>query len=78
MRELWRRLWFLLNRSRSERELREEMDAHRAAMITDAGVPFGNSLRRISSETSRKYVASSNRAVRRGPEARVMLTASTR
>ena len=44
MRELWRRLWFLLNRSRFERELREEMEAHRA-MITDAGVPFGNSLR---------------------------------
>jgi predicted permease len=44
MGELWRRLWFLLNRARLERELREEMEAHRE-MITDAGAPFGNSLR---------------------------------
>lgn len=44
MGELWRRLWFLLNRARFERELREEMEAHRA-MIADGGAPFGNSLR---------------------------------
>jgi predicted permease len=44
MRELWRRLWYLLNRSRFERELREEMDAHRA-MKGDAGPRFGNALR---------------------------------
>jgi predicted permease len=44
MGELWRRLWFQLNRARFERELREEMEAHRA-MITDAGAPFGNALR---------------------------------
>jgi predicted permease len=42
--ELWRRCWFLLNRRRFERELREEMDAHRSMQGTDA-VPFGNSLR---------------------------------
>ena len=28
MGELWRRLWYFLNRSRLERELREEMEAH--------------------------------------------------
>jgi hypothetical protein len=44
MGELWRRLWYLLNRSRFERELREEMDAHRA-MKGDAGPRFGNALR---------------------------------
>jgi hypothetical protein len=44
MSELWRRLWFLLNRARFERELREEMEAHRAQM-TEAGAPFGNALR---------------------------------
>ena len=30
MGELWRRLWYLLNRASFERELREEMEAHRA------------------------------------------------
>jgi len=44
MGELWRRLWYLLNRSRFERELREEMDAHRA-MKSEGEVPFGNALR---------------------------------
>ena len=44
MGELWRRIWFLLNRRRFERELREEMDAHRA-MMRAGGAPFGNSLR---------------------------------
>ena len=44
MGELWRRVWFLLNRARFERELREEMDAHRA-MSGHSDVPFGNSLR---------------------------------
>jgi predicted permease len=44
MGELWRRLWFLLNRTRFERELRAEMEAHRA-MSQDAGARFGNSLR---------------------------------
>jgi predicted permease len=44
MGELWRRAWFLLNRTRFERDLREEMEAHRA-MIKEAGVPFGNTLR---------------------------------
>ena len=47
MGELWRRLWYLLNRSRFERDLREEMDAHRAqlTMTGDAGPRFGNTLR---------------------------------
>jgi predicted permease len=44
MGELWRRLWFLLNRSRFERELQEEMDAHRARK-GEAGPRFGNALR---------------------------------
>jgi len=47
MGELWRRLWYLLNRSRFERELREEMEAHRAQLTTkrDEGPRFGNALR---------------------------------
>jgi hypothetical protein len=44
MGELWRRLWYLLNRARFERELREEMDAHRA-MKRETEARFGNSLR---------------------------------
>lgn len=44
MGELWRRLWFLLNRRRFERELQDEMDAHRA-MKTGGEAPFGNPLR---------------------------------
>jgi predicted permease len=44
MGELWRRLWYQLNRSRFERELREEMDAHRA-LKGASGPPFGNDLR---------------------------------
>ena len=42
--ELWRRLWYLLNRARYQRELRDEMDAHRA-MKGDEGPRFGNTLR---------------------------------
>ena len=47
MGELWRRVWYLLNRSRFERELREEMQAHRemAGMSGGAGPRFGNTLR---------------------------------
>ena len=44
MGEIWRRLWYLLHRSRLERELREEMAAHRA-MRGEADPPFGNELR---------------------------------
>ena len=44
MGEIWRRLWYLLNRSRFERELREEMEAHRA-MQGGTGPRFGNTLR---------------------------------
>jgi predicted permease len=47
MGELLRRLWYFLNRSRFERELREEMEAHRA-MHAASGAPgprFGNTLR---------------------------------
>ena len=42
--ELGRRLWHLLNRARFERELRDEMAAHRA-MKGEAGPRFGNELR---------------------------------
>jgi predicted permease len=47
MGELWRRIWYLLNRSSHERELREEMEAHRAEkeISGTAGPRFGNSLR---------------------------------
>ena len=44
MGELWRRLWYLVNRSRLERELRDEMDAHRA-MKGESEPRFGNPLR---------------------------------
>lgn len=44
MSELWRRIWYLLNRSRFERELAEEMEAHRA-MTGINGPRFGNVLR---------------------------------
>jgi predicted permease len=44
MGELWRRIWYLLNRTRFERELAEEMDAHRA-MKGDDEPRFGNMLR---------------------------------
>ena len=44
MSELWRRIWYLLNRSRFERELAEEMEAHRAMSGGD-GPRFGNMLR---------------------------------
>jgi predicted permease len=44
MAELGRRLWYLANRSRLERELRDEMDAHRA-MAGEEGPRFGNALR---------------------------------
>jgi predicted permease len=38
-----RRIWYMVNRRRMERELRDEMDAHRATMGDPAG--FGNTLR---------------------------------
>jgi len=44
MGELWRRIWYFLNRSRFERELRDEMAAHRA-MMPASGARFGNELR---------------------------------
>jgi predicted permease len=42
--EFGRRLWYFVNRARFERELREEMAAHRA-MKGEAGPRFGNDLR---------------------------------
>ena len=47
MGEIWRRVWYLLNRSRFDRELQDEMAAHRAMLSTkgDAGPRFGNTLR---------------------------------
>ena len=44
MSELWRRIWFFLNRSRFERELQDEMAAHREMMGRDAR-RFGNTLK---------------------------------
>src|SRR3954464_2146331 len=44
MGELWRRVCYIVNRSRFERELREEMAAHRA-MLGDDAPRFGNELR---------------------------------
>lgn len=44
MRKLFRRLFYLLNRSRLECELREEMRAHREMMAPDRGRSFGNDL----------------------------------
>lgn len=44
MGELWRRIYYLLNRSRLERELRDEMAAHRELLGEDAP-RFGNTLR---------------------------------
>jgi predicted permease len=41
--ELWRRIWYLLNRARIERELAEEMAAHREMM--DDPRRFGNLLK---------------------------------
>jgi len=48
MGEIWRRLWYLLNRSRFERELQEEMEAHRD-QAGNSGAPFGN-MRRLRDE----------------------------
>lgn len=45
MRELWRRLYFLAHRRRMERELAEEMAAHREMMAADDRAAFGNTLR---------------------------------
>jgi predicted permease len=47
MGEIWRRLWYFLNRSRLQRELHEEMEAHRALKERSGhgGPRFGNSLR---------------------------------
>jgi predicted permease len=53
MRKLWRRLHFLLNRQRLERELVEEMEAHREMMPAERRTNFGNAtwLREESSNT---------------------------
>jgi len=45
MGRLWRRLWCLLHRSRLERELAEEMAAHREMMAADRRPHFGNDTR---------------------------------
>ena len=42
--ELWRRIQYLLNRARMERELQEEMAAHRS-MKEDGEPRFGNTVR---------------------------------
>ena len=45
MRKLFRRIHFLLNRQRLERELAEEMEAHSAMMPADRRPHFGNTAR---------------------------------
>jgi macrolide transport system ATP-binding/permease protein len=45
MRRLWTRLYFLLHRRRLERELAEEMDAHRDMLPPDRRSSFGNTPR---------------------------------
>jgi predicted permease len=45
MRELLRRVWYLLNRRRLERELAEEMAYHRELMEADRRTEFGSELR---------------------------------
>jgi predicted permease len=51
--EIWRRLWYLLNRSRFERELQDEIAAHRE-MKGAAGPRFGN-VRRIREEADDEW-----------------------
>ena len=48
-----RRIWYLVNRQRLERELQQEMDAHREMMQEPAR--FGNTLR--LREESREFVS---------------------
>src|SRR5689334_17765515 len=45
MRKLWRRVSHLLNRRRAERELAEEMEAHRDMMPADRRSQFGSDAR---------------------------------
>jgi putative ABC transport system permease protein len=45
MSEIFRRLRYLLNRRRFDRELASEMEAHRELAARDGGKPFGNALR---------------------------------
>ena len=54
MTELFRRIFWLLNRHRAERELAEEMDAHRAESEADGhrNPAFGSTLRHV--ETTRE------------------------
>ena len=42
MRKLWRRIYYLLHRRRLERELAEEMEAHREMMPAERRVGFGS------------------------------------
>lgn len=52
MGKLWRRVYFLLHRQRFERELADEMDAHREMMAPELRSQFGNTTR--LSEQSRE------------------------
>ena len=45
MRELLRRIHYLLNRRRFDDELAEEMDFHREMAEEGGGVPLGDALR---------------------------------
>lgn len=45
MRKLWRRVYFILNQRRLERELAEEMEMHREMMPADRRAHFGNTVK---------------------------------
>ena len=45
VKALLRRLRYLLNRERLDRELASEMELHREMAARDGGTPFGNTLR---------------------------------
>jgi hypothetical protein len=45
MQKLWRRISFMLHRRRLERELADEMEAHREMMPADRRSHFGNAAR---------------------------------
>jgi hypothetical protein len=45
IKELLRRIWYLCNRRRLEREMGEEMAYHRELMSPDRRTNFGNELR---------------------------------
>ena len=49
--ELFRRIWYLLNRRRLQREMADEMAYHRELMPVDRQREFGNDLRLLRGES---------------------------